>query len=82
MLERAASGLSHEINQVLTYAIGYAELIAERIPETLREETREDLEALLFHLTGDITTVHKHGPSTRLHRNSSRARSVFGHPSK
>lgn len=46
VLERAASGLSHEINQVLTYAIGHAELIAERIPEKLREETREDLEAL------------------------------------
>ncbi len=46
VLERAASGLSHEINQVLTYAIGHAELIAERIPDKLREETREDLDAL------------------------------------
>lgn len=46
VLERAASGLSHEINQVLTYAIGHAELIAERLPPELRDDTDEDLAAL------------------------------------
>lgn len=46
VLERAASALSHEINQVLTYAIGHAELIAERLPGELRAETDEDLLAL------------------------------------
>lgn len=46
VLERAASALSHDINQVLTYAIGHAELIAERLPPELRTDADEDLAAL------------------------------------
>lgn len=46
VLERAASTLAHDINQVLTCAIGHAELIAERLPDSVREEALEDIEAL------------------------------------